>query len=55
MSKTIILPIIAAFAVLYKSLFHVEIGSDVQDAIADIILVGITLYGIYVNHKKDLS
>jgi hypothetical protein len=55
MTKTMILPVISAVALLLKSIFHTDIGSDEQNAVADLVLTGVTLWGIYKNHKKDLS
>jgi hypothetical protein len=52
MTKTMILPIIALIALVLKSLFGFEIGSVVQDAIADATLAIITAWGVYVDHKK---
>jgi hypothetical protein len=50
MNKTIILPIISASAIIIKNVFHIEVGDELQNAIADIILGGITVYGIIKNH-----
>jgi hypothetical protein len=52
MTKTMILPFITLIALILKSIFHVEIGSEVQDAVADATLAIVTAWGVYVNHKK---
>lgn len=52
MNKTIILPIVALVAGLIKSLFHIEVGDELQNQITDGIIAVITLYGIYVNHRE---
>jgi hypothetical protein len=52
MSKTIIAPIVTLLALVATNVFHVQIGTEVQDHIADAILTGITLYGVFANHKK---
>lgn len=50
MNKTAILPIITAVCLIAKNISGLDIGDDVQDAIADGILGVITLYGIVKNH-----
>jgi uncharacterized membrane protein len=58
MTQTTILPIIALFALVIKSLWGIELTEDVQtvsaNAIFAIITGGITLWGIFKDHtKKD--
>lgn len=55
MNKTIILPMISALAIILKSVFHFEVGTEVQDAIANIILGILTVYGVIKNHKENPS
>lgn len=52
MNKTIILPIISAAAIIIKNVFNVPIGDDLQNAIVDMILGAITVYGIIKNHYQ---
>lgn len=51
MNKTIILPIISSVALILKSVFGLPIGDDLVNALADLILGAITIYGIFKNHK----
>lgn len=51
-NKLIILPIIAAIALLIKGVFHIDFPTEAQNAIADAILSIITIYGIF-QHPKD--
>jgi hypothetical protein len=50
-NKTIILPIVSALAIFVKSVTGYEVGGEVQNAIVDIVLGGVTIWGIYKNHK----
>lgn len=52
MSKTILVPLIAAIAVITKNLTGYEIGAEFQNAIVDIVLFGITIAGIIINWRK---
>jgi uncharacterized membrane protein len=56
MSKAIILPILTTIALAVQLIFGVEIPSDVINeasvVIANATLVGITLYGVFKDHKK---
>lgn len=49
----IILPIISGISLLAKMAFGVEIGTEDQDTIANMVLAAIALYGIFKNPKKD--
>lgn len=52
MSKTAILPIVALIAMLLKTYFHIEIGSEVQNGIADGTLALVAVWGIIKDHTK---
>ena len=52
MNKTILLPIVSAVAIIIKNVAGVEIGDEVQNAVVDVILGGLTIYGIIKNHFK---
>lgn len=52
MSRTIIAPLIAVVALLVKNAFGFEIGAEGQNALIDVCLLGVTLYGVIKNHKK---
>jgi uncharacterized membrane protein len=51
-NKAIIIPIVALIALILKSAFGVELGTEAQDIIADGILGIITLVGIFLHPKK---
>lgn len=51
MNKTVILPLIALLAIIVKSWFNIEIGSELQDDIAETIVTLIALYGVFKNHN----
>lgn len=54
MNKAIILPLIAGAALLIKTITGFEVGTEDQDTYANMILAGITIYGIFKNpNKKD--
>lgn len=55
MSRTIIAPLIAVVALLVKNAFHIEIGTEDQATLVDAVLLGITLYGVIKNHKKEVK
>lgn len=55
MSRTVIAPIIALVALLVKSAFGIEVGDELQNQITDAVLLGVTLYGIITNHKKEVK
>jgi hypothetical protein len=50
LNKTIILPIISAVAIIIKNVFHIEVGDETINAVSDLVLGGITVYGIIKNH-----
>jgi uncharacterized membrane protein len=50
MNKTIILPIISAVSLIVQTAFHIQIGSDLQNAVATLIESGFVVYGIVKNH-----
>ena len=52
MNKTIILPLIALLALIVKNWFGIEIGSELQDSIAESIVTVIAIYGVFKNHSK---
>ena len=52
LNKAIIIPIVALIALIIKSAFGVELGTEAQDVIADGILGIITLVGIFLHPKK---
>ena len=56
MSKTIIIPIVSTLALLAKLVFKVDISEDLQQQLVDVsssvILVGVTVWGVFKNHKK---
>ena len=52
MNKTIILPLIALLALIVKNWFGIEIGSELQDSIAESIVTLIAVYGVFKNHSN---
>lgn len=50
MNKTILLPLVSAAAIIIKNVAGIEIGDEVQNAVVDIVLGGLTIYGIIKNH-----
>lgn len=52
MNKTIILPLIALLALVLKNWFGIEIGTEIQDNIAESIVTLIALYGVFKDHTK---
>lgn len=55
LTKTAILPIIALVAMLLKGWFNVELGTELQDDIANGILTLVALWGVYKDHTKKPS
>lgn len=59
MYKTVIAPIVAVFAMAAQLVFGVKIPesfvSDVTQVISNAILVLVTIYGIFKNHRKETS
>lgn len=55
MNKTVILPIISILAMIIKNMFHIEVGTEVQNAVADAILTLIITYGVIKDHTKKPS
>ena len=59
MYKTVIVPIVAVFAMAAQLVFGVKIPeslvSDVTQVISNAILVFVTIYGIFKNHRKETS
>jgi hypothetical protein len=57
--KTVITPIVAAGALLYGTITGHEVSQSLQNTIiidgAAIIGFGVTVWGIWKNHKKDAS
>ena len=57
MYKTIIAPIVATIAIVAQLIFGVDIGEEVQsqivEALVNVIAVGVILYGIVKNHKRE--
>lgn len=55
--KTMLLPILSTVAILIQLVFGIQIPEEVLDqtatAVANLILVGITVYGIFKNHKDN--
>lgn len=55
--KTMIAPLVAIIALAIKGLLGIEVGEDLQaqitDWVATGIFVGITIYGVFKNHKKE--
>jgi uncharacterized membrane protein len=55
--KALIAPIIAVIAIALQLIFGIElkqeIQSDIVTAIVNIIVVGVTVYGIINNNVKD--
>jgi uncharacterized membrane protein len=51
MNKTVLLPIVSAAAIILKNVFGVEVGDDTQNAIVDLALGAVVIYGIIKNHK----
>lgn len=52
MNKAIILPLVTGVALLIKTIFGFEIGTEDQNAYADMVLAGVTLYGVFKDPKK---
>ena len=52
MNKTIILPLLALLALIVKNWFGIEIGSELQDSIAESIVTLVALYGVFKDHSK---
>ncbi len=54
--KTIIAPIVAVIAITLQLVFGIEINQELQSevvaALANVAIVGVTLYGILHNHFK---
>jgi uncharacterized membrane protein len=52
MNKAIILPLISGAALLIKTIFGFEIGTEDQDTYANMILAAIAIYGIFKDPKQ---
>ncbi len=52
MNKTIILPLLALLALIVKNWFGIEIGSELQDSVAESIVTLVALYGVFKDHGK---
>jgi hypothetical protein len=50
LNKTIILPIFSAGAIIIKNVFHVPVGDETLNAVVDLVLGLVTVYGIIKNH-----
>lgn len=57
MTKSMILPFIAVLALVTKAVLGVDISAELQDQIANGIVIlggaGYVVYGIFKNHKKE--
>lgn len=55
--RAIVAPIVAVIFMAIQLVFGVDIGEEVQsqvvESIVNIITVGLIIYGIFVNPKKD--
>lgn len=56
MQASIVVPIVAVIALLFKNLFGVELGESEQAVIADgliaISLAGVGIYGVFKTYRK---
>jgi uncharacterized membrane protein len=56
MSKTIILPILAVLKLILAAFginIPEEVINELADALVNLIAVGLVIYGIFKDHKKD--
>jgi hypothetical protein len=44
--------LVSAAAIIVKNLTGYEIGGELQNAVIDVVLGGITIYGIIKNYNK---
>lgn len=59
MGKTIIAPLVALIFMILQNLFGLNVGTEVQNQIVELIVnivaLGTILYGIIKNHRKPKS
>lgn len=56
MNKTVIAPVIAVACLAVDSIFHTQIPPDLQDSIATVAVLGVSvivsIWGIFKNHGQ---